>query len=158
MVKEFRLRSEPSSVAERKREVDHEANMISHVGDHRGLPLLFGVNTKPIPLKLITQFHGHKNQSVTLKRGLKFDSPSWLTILRSIIEALGHVHKAGVLQNDLKSNGIVLEKREQVWNPVTIDSGKTEFITKPRPLMSLSASTQDTIQNTKYFIRTLQPK
>ena len=74
---------------------------------------------------------------------MQFDKPSWLTILRTIIEALDHVHKAGVLHNDLKSNNIVLEKREQLWNPVIIDFGKARFITKPKPFMSLSASAQD---------------
>ncbi|XP_068724100.1 probable serine/threonine-protein kinase DDB_G0267514 [Montipora capricornis] len=140
-VKELRLRSEPSSVAERKKEVLHEANMISHLGGHRGLPLLFGVITKTMSLRLITQFHGHKNQSVTLKRGLRkleLDKPSWLTILKSIIEALDHIHKAGVLHNDLKSNDIVLEKREQLWNPVIIDFGKARLITKPKPFMWVS--------------------
>ena len=38
MVKEFRPQSEPSSVGERKREVDHEANMISHVIGHVSFP------------------------------------------------------------------------------------------------------------------------
>ena len=58
-------RSEPSSVAERKREVLREAKMINHLGDHRGLPLLFGLFTKTMPLRLITQFHGHENRSIT---------------------------------------------------------------------------------------------
>ena len=70
---------------------------------------------------------------------MELDKPSWLTILKSIIEAIDHIHKAGVLHNDLKSNNIVLEKREQLWNPVIIDFGKARFITKPKPFMSASA-------------------
>ena len=126
-VKELQPRSEPSLEGERKREVLHEANMTSHLGNHHGLLLLFGVITKTMPLRLIMQF-----QSVPLKRGLRklqFDKPSWLTILRGTVEALDHIHKAGVLHNDVKSNNIVLEKREQLWNPGIIDFGKVRFIT-----------------------------
>ncbi|XP_068726450.1 serine/threonine-protein kinase PknA-like [Montipora capricornis] len=145
-VKEYRNRSESSSVAERKREVFHEAGMINHLGDHCGLPLLFGIITKTMPFRLITQFHGHKRQSVTLKKGLrhmKLDKPSWHWILETIIQAIDHIHKARVLHNDLKSNNIVLEKRKQQWNPVVIDFGKARFMSKPKPLMSLSASAQE---------------
>lgn len=145
-VKEFRLRSESRSVAERKREVLNEAHMINLLGNHRGLPLLFGVITKEMLMRLVTQFHGHKHQSVTLKKGLKnlkLDKPSWLAILTNIIEALDHVHKAGVLHNDLKSNNVLLENCDQIWNPVVIDFGKARLITNPKPVMSLSASAQE---------------
>ena len=99
-MKEYKIRSESTSVADLKREVLHEANMLNHLGNHRGLPLLFGVIANKMPLRLVTQFHGHKKQSVTLRKGLKhlkLDKPSWQGILKNIIEALDHVHKTGVL-------------------------------------------------------------
>ena len=86
-----------------------------------------------------------KRQSITLKKGLKhlkdkLDKPCWLDILKNIIKALDHVHEVSVLHNDLKSNNILLEKRQEKWNPVIIDFGKAGFISKPKPLMSLSSS------------------
>ena len=61
-VKEFK-QQKSWSLAEMKREVFHEARMICHLGDHRGLPLLFGVVTESVPLRLVTQFHGMKRQT-----------------------------------------------------------------------------------------------
>ena len=146
-VKEFKLQKSRST-AQMKREVIHEAKMICHLGDHRGLPLLFGVVTKSVPLRLITQFHGTKRQSITLRKGLKhlkekLDKPCWLDILKNIIKALDHVHGVSVLHNDLKSDNVLLEKREEKWNPVIIDFGKARFISTPKPLMSLSSSAQE---------------
>ena len=80
-------------------------------------------------------------QSVTLDKAmikLNMDKPSWLGILKNILEVLSHSHKVGVLHNDIKSNNILLEKREQHWNPVVIDVGKARFISNPKPLISLS--------------------
>lgn len=114
--------------------------------DHRGLSLLFGVITKATPLRLITQFHGEKMQSVTLDKAiikLNMDKPSWLGILKNSLEALSHCHKVGVLHNDTMFNNILLKKREQHWNPVVIDVGKARFISNPKPLTSLSASAQE---------------
>ena len=104
-----------------KREVFHEARMICHLGDHRGLPLLFGVVTESVPFPLVMQFHGMKCQSVTLRKGLqhlkdKLDRPCWLDILKNIIKVLNHVRSVSVLHNDLKS--------QEKWNPVIIDSGR----------------------------------
>ena len=146
-VKEFK-QQESWSLEQMKREVLQEARMICHLGDHRGLPLLFGVVTESVPLRLVTQFHGMKRQSITLKKGLKhlkdkLDKPCWLDILKNIIKALDHVHEVSVLHNDLKSNNILLEKRQEKWNPVIIDFGKAGFISKPKPLMSLSSSAQE---------------
>lgn len=146
-VKEFKLKKS-WSLAQMKREVFHEARMICHLGDHRGLPLLFGVVTETVPLRLVTQFHGMKRQNITLRKGLKhlkdkLDKPCWLDILKNIIKALDHVHNVSVLHNDLKSDNVLLEKRQEKWNPVIIDFRKARFISKPKPLMSLPSSAQD---------------
>ena len=58
------------------------------------------------------------------------------------IEALKHCHNVGVLHNGLKSNNVVLERRNQQWNPVIIDFGKAQFVSLPKPLMSLSEALQ----------------
>ena len=54
-----------------------------------------------------------------------------------------HVHIREILHNVLKSNNVVLEKQNEVqWNPVIIDFGKARFRTDPKPLLSLTASSQ----------------
>ena len=96
--------------------------------------------TKSEPLRLITKFHGRKDKCVTLSNLIKkkkLDKPTWLGILKDIIKALDHIHSGGILHNDLKGNNVVMEQREQEWNPVIIDFGKARFISDPKPVMSL---------------------
>lgn len=117
-----------------KKEVRHEAKMISHLKDHRGVPLLFGIVTKSEPLCLMTKFHGHEDKSVTLSNFIKkkkLDKPTWIGILKDTIKALDHIYSGGILHNDLKSNNVVMEQRENEWNPVIIDFGKAHFFPIP---------------------------
>ena len=128
--------------------------MINHLGDHRPLSLLFGEVTKGEKLKLVAQFHEGKGQSVTLLTAIKKkepDKPLWLGIVKGICEGLCHVHICEILHNDLKSNNVVLEKQNEVqWNPVIIDFGKAGFITDPKPLLSLKASSQTLFFKRRY--------
>ena len=48
-----------------------------------------------------------------------------------------------MVHNDLKSNNVLLEKRDQLWNLVVIDFGKARLITNLKPVMSLSVSAQE---------------
>lgn len=144
-VKEFKKRKS-WSLNDLRKEVRHEARMLSHLEDHRGVPLLFGVITKTEPLRLVTKFHGHKDTSPTLSSAMrkkKMEKPSWLGILKNLITALDHIHTGGILHNDLKANNLVLEKLEKEWNPVIIDFGKARFALDPKPAMSLPASEQE---------------
>lgn len=64
-VKEFK--ELPSSTAGKlKQDVIYEATVISRLGDHPGLPLLFGVTTNKAPFRLIVQFHGDQGEGFTL--------------------------------------------------------------------------------------------
>jgi len=74
---------------------------------------------------------------------VELDKPCWLSILRGIIKALGHVHSKDILPNNLKSNNISLVKCGKDWNPVITDFRKASFISNPKALMSLSVSTQE---------------
>ncbi|XP_068675704.1 probable serine/threonine-protein kinase DDB_G0280461 [Montipora foliosa] len=141
-VKEFRLRKSRSP-DEIKKDVVREAQMIDLLGDHRGLPLLFGVITKSMLLRLITQFHGESDSCTTLYKEIKRKKTSWHEILKNVIKALNHMHDAGVIHNDLKSNNVVLEKREKEWNPVVIDFGKARHISNPKRAMDLSIFAQE---------------
>jgi serine/threonine protein kinase len=119
-VKEFHLNPRTNKKAI-KQDVLYEAAVISRLGDHPGLPLLFGISTIGKPYRLITQFHGDKDESLTLFKAIKklsLNFNDWSSILKK------RVHEMGFLHNDLKSNNIVMEKREQTYNPVIIDFGK----------------------------------
>lgn len=48
-----------------------------------------------------------------------------------------------ILHNDLKSNNVVVEKRNDTWNPVIIGFETAHFISDPKPWMSLTASSQE---------------
>lgn len=73
-----------------------------------------------------------------MRKKADLGKPSWLAILRDIVDGLAHIHKRGVLHNDLKANNVVLEKRKEEWNRVIIDFGKARMISDPKPPMSLS--------------------
>lgn len=47
----------------------HEAGVITSLGDHASLPMIFGVITKTLPLCLVTQFHGVKEESINKNKG-----------------------------------------------------------------------------------------
>ena len=130
--------------------------MIKHLKDHRGVPLLFGIITKSEPIRLVTKFHRNKNKGHTLHKAIKkekLEKPTWLEILKKIIEALNHIHSCGiphndvksndVKSNDVKSNNVVMEQRGEEWNPVIIDFGKTRFSSDPKPAMSMSTHQQE---------------
>lgn len=136
-----------------KNEVLHEAEIIVQLGDHPGLPLLFGVQTRSLPYQLILQFHGEKDESLTLDKAAKkskLHNEEWLFIVDKVGRALIHIHSCGFLHNDIKPNNIVLEKREDgIYNPVIIDFGKSCRISAPPPLKTLSEREQK-VYKSKY--------
>lgn len=48
-----------------------------------------------------------------------------------------------ILHNDLKSNNVVVEKRNDTWNPAIIGFETAHFISDLKPWMSLTASSQE---------------
>lgn len=102
---------------------------ITSLGDHEGLPLIFGVITAKEPLCLVTQFHGIYKQSVTLQQAANASviTPSeCLQTFAEICLALQHVHSWGFLHNDIKAN-VILERRRdsKKYNAILIDFGKS---------------------------------
>ena len=123
------------SVERQKREALHEAKVVSQLGDHRGLPLLFGVQTAAAPCSIVLKFHGHQNSSVTIYRAAYknlLNNEQWKSVVDFVGEALQHIHFKGYLHNDLKANNVVLEDRSHLYNPVNIDFGKSTKINDPK--------------------------
>lgn len=113
-----------------RRDLLHEAKIVSALGDHPNLPMIFGVVTKTLPLCLVTQFHGIKEESVTLHQAANasiLTIANCISIFQKICCALGHVHSKGYLHNDIKANNVVLERTSvsEEFNPVLIDFGKS---------------------------------
>ncbi|KAJ7369602.1 hypothetical protein OS493_037683 [Desmophyllum pertusum] len=129
-VKEFKIRGDGEKKRERqKKEVIHEATVMSRLGDHPGLPLLFGVQTQTMPFRIVLQFHGDKKSSLTMwhaanKKAL-LSNDEWMKVISLVGDALQMVHSRGFLHNDLKANNVVLERRSYGFNPVIIDFGKS---------------------------------
>ena len=114
-----------------RQELIYEARIIRKLGDHPGVPLLFGVCSERAPFHLIMQFHGdrrnHKSLTIhhALSNGTISDRVTWIDIIRKFAIALIHVHDVGFLHNDIKANNILLDIVDGAFNPVIIDFGKS---------------------------------
>ena len=115
-----------------RRNLVHEAKVVSALGDHARLPMLVGVITHGETLCMVSQFHGVGNESLTLHQAAKvnFLTPENSTeIFQELCSTLKHVHSRGYLHNDIKANNVVLEKSpttsEKSYSPVLIDFGKS---------------------------------
>ena len=106
--------------------------MVNHLGDHRNLPLLFGVVVKGEQLMLITQFHGEDLRSVTLSMAIK--------------RASSCPHASNLTQRlKIQQRG----GREAKWHVERGDYrlfGKARFISDPKPRVSLMASGQQSFK------------
>ena len=108
----------------------HEAEVIAVLGDHASLPMLFGVVTKSLPMCLVTQFHGLKEESTTLHQAASTENmltpAKCIAIFLKISSTLRYVHSKGYLHNDIKGNNVVLERTSSLeYNPILIDFGKS---------------------------------
>ena len=146
VLKEFKSYGESQGAVEKhKREVLHEAKIITCLGDHPGLPLLFGVQTKIIPYSLVLQFHGHKDTSLTIYKASykkKLSNDEWKGVIGLVGEALNYIHTKGYLHNDLKANNVLLEKKHAIYNPIIIDFGKSGKIGVPRRKNTMTKTQQ----------------
>lgn len=111
-----------------ERELMREANVMHEIGDHPGVPFLYGVCVRDTHFMLVMQYCSQDGKVVTLSDAAgsqDLSNFSWLQILICLTEALIFIHKKGFVHNDLKGNNVLLCKHERMWQPVIIDYGKS---------------------------------
>ena len=118
-----------------REEVWREASAITGIGDHWGIPLLFGVCTDRAPFYLVLQFQALRSKSVTLfkaasEKVIQDAAIMCANILKQTYEILIFIHERGFLHNDLKSNNVVIDGSEN--KPTIINFGKSCKIVKAR--------------------------
>ena len=122
-VKELKvLGHSQQEIAQQRKEVIHEATIMLRLGDHHGLPLLFGIQSKVTPFRIIMQFHGINDKSLTIRRAvrkIKLSNEEWKTVVDLVDRALEFIHSKGVLHNDLKGDNILLERRGNITTPLS---------------------------------------
>lgn len=108
--------------------------MRQQISDHPGIPLLFGISLKEMPVSIVLKFHGEGGQSLTVYKAAKnsviSEQKNWNRIPHDTADALEHIHNCGFVHNDLKSNNVVLEKR--VDHPVRIDFDNSVAFSKAK--------------------------
>ena len=139
VIKEYKGSARESSnrLSLLQREAKHEAQVLQQISDHPGIPLLFGVSLKEMPVSIVLKFHGEGGQSLTVhkvaKNSVISEQKNWNRILHDTADALEHIHNCGFVHNDLKSNNVVLEKRvDQLHHPVIIDFGNSVAFSKAK--------------------------
>ena len=86
-----------------KKNLLYEAGVITALGDHTNLPMLFGVVTKSLPLCLVLQFHGINQESTTLHQAASknlLNPTNCISLFIEIASTLSYVHSKGYLHND----------------------------------------------------------
>ena len=134
VVKEYKNLNGKKSLDELGLAARREARIIFDLPDHPGLPFVFGVCTKSTPVQLVLQYHGEENgRNITIYRAAR-STPglcdnTWREIMWRVCDAVEHIHRNGMIHNDIKASNIVLEKvecdQEEKYNPVVIHFGKS---------------------------------
>ena len=156
VIKEYKARThmngEHDSLERLRRAARHEARVIKQLGDHPGIPWLFGVCTTKMPVSIVMKFHNDGEESVTIYKAAKdkkvAEAKKWNGIFLETSEALEHIHNCGYAHNDLKSNNVVLEKREdQQLHPVIIDFGNSVLLKKAKSPVAKPVHQRKAYQN-----------
>ena len=141
VVKQMIMRHKDSEADKSKarRDLIHEAEILTALGDYESLPMIIGVVTVKEPLCLVTQLHSVNGICVTLHQAAHqgmITASECADIFVKISSALQYVHSRGILHNDIKANNVVLERRtgSLKYSPILIDFGKGRRVSAYLPL------------------------
>ena len=146
------MNGEHDSLERLMRAARHEARVIKQLGDHPGIPWLLGVCTVKMPVSIVMKFHNDGEESVTIYKAAKdkkvAEAKKWNGIFLETSKALEHIHNCGYAHNDLKSNNVVLEKREdQQLHPVIVDFGNSVLLKKAKSPVAKPVHQRKAYQN-----------
>jgi len=119
-----------------ERHLLHEATVMQEIGDHPGVPFLYGICIKEHHLMLVTQCCCQDGKVLTLSDAvntLELSKSCWWQIILKLTEVLMFIHMKGLIHNDLKGNNVLLTRKEQIWQPVIIDYGKCIKASEAKP-------------------------
>jgi serine/threonine protein kinase len=109
-----------------------EAIILTHVSCHRNIPHCFGVCVPKRALAM--SLHLYNGQPLNMDQALYntkfFNATQWLQFMYETGDALNHVHKSGILHNDIKLNNVILGGSTAGATPYLIDFGKACRITE----------------------------
>lgn len=111
-----------------ERHLIHEAAVMNEIGDHPGVPFLYGVCIKDSSFMLIMQCCSQDGRVITISDAadtLELPYLMWSQILLKLTQALLFIHTKGFVHCDLKGNNVLLFRKELIWQPVIIDYGKS---------------------------------
>ena len=123
-----------------KKIVLREANVLLNLDSHKGIPKLLGVVLTKKPYQLVTSFHGINGESTTVRKilqkkcqgmaaALPNSKQDWFKVFGSIADVLLHIHKAGYVHGDLKTDNVLIEAG---MCAVIIDFGKSVLSNKAK--------------------------
>ena len=99
---------------------------------HPNIPTILRVQIEEPPFSIIMEYLGEANTSFTVHSLLQntnsLEKKDWVKISYNVADALNHIHKKGFLHCDLKTNNVVVYKKEGFL----IDFGKACPVTSPR--------------------------
>ncbi|KAK3741500.1 hypothetical protein QZH41_002969 [Actinostola sp. cb2023] len=102
--------------------IHREAEVFRQLGDHPGLPYLYGVCEKGREKLLILEYCGDEVKPTTLNQAVlekKIPSNIWPDIIKMLGKTMVHMHSKGIIQGD----NVLIVKRCGNWCPVIIDFG-----------------------------------
>lgn len=122
---------ETQTTTELRRALFHEAKILLNLRCNECIPTLLGVSIDKEPLKIVTQFNGIDNVSVTLhsmfneEGSITLIDKQWHSLLNKLTKGIDHIHSCGYLHNDIKSDNVVVYKHKDEFIPVLDDFGKS---------------------------------
>ena len=83
----------------------HEAEVLTALGDHEGLPMLINITTANTPFCVVTHFHGVNERSVTLHQAAtnKIITTEYIHLFVKICSALEHCIRKDFCTTTLKA-------------------------------------------------------
>lgn len=112
--------------------IEKEAEILRQLGDHPGLPYIYGVCEKAGEKMLILEYSSEETTPLTLNEAIqskKVECSNWKNVIELLAKTMCYMHTKGIIHGDMKGDNVLLIKRSEKWCPIVIDFGKCIRIT-----------------------------